>query len=200
MSPVNYDLLRRGLVAYCRFDDIRGNDLTQEYFDRLDRGEPINKTLRNFIQEHVHLKQFRVNVNGQWYPVKINSDFKGEVCNATKGVETRTQAVLVAKRILVCLANLRQVLEDGQKTGFVSSVKKKHGGARWLYIKEFCADPGIRGEVVLELRFPISEPGSPRVNTVYHLTARGAKGFRNRLNVVNENSVPKGYIKVSFVA
>ena len=197
---MNYDLLRRGLVAYCRFDDIRGNDLTQEYFDRLDRGELINKTLRNFIQEHVHLKQFRVNVNGQWYPVKINSSFTGKVGNATQGAESRAQAVLVAKRILVCLANLRQVLEDGQKTGFVPSYGGKHDGARWVYVKEFCVDPDIRGEVILELRFPVSKPGSPMANTVYHLTARGAQGFRDRLNIVNAHLVPRGWVKVSFGA
>ena len=194
-----YEDLRRMVLNTCTLDAIYANEGLVPYFQRLENGEGINSVLREYISKNVNLKNFTVEIDGVKYPVRINASLTGKIGSATGDAKSRGKAVRLGKTLLVCLANLRTVLTDGEKTHFVQSEHGKHYGAKWFYARDFCEEPGMRGSVIVEIKFPQpnQDPNSPTgANKVYHITAKGAKNFTHRANVVNQHLAPKGEVKV----
>lgn len=184
------------------FDSIDMKPELLPYFERLDKGDKPNVVIRDYANKFVKLKKFTVSINGKDYPIIINSKFKGKAVTATSPSYSRQHAVKTTKRILICLANLDQVLVNGEKTRFVPSSpkKEKHKGDKWIYAREFIQTPGLRGPVVAEILFPNqSSPSAPKgSDRLYHTTVKGAVGFRARNAVVEKYLANEGEVKITL--
>ena len=138
----SYMLLRRLILDGCyyegTFDDLTSTPETIPYFKALDSGINPTTVVDRFIQDHVQLKKFWVVVDNKRLPVTVSkSNFKGKVVGVVRKLEKGTpRAVNVSKKLIICLANLQKMLQEGEKTVFVKSEPKKagqkHKGSKWF--------------------------------------------------------------------
>lgn len=206
-----YDQLRSMILEACSdsyvcvadvtFDALYVPPTVKPWLEKLKKGDrTISQIIREFVRSTVIQREITVVHSGVSYPVSINKGrLADKVVSAIKNMPSKEKTLLVVERLFVCLAQLDKAFTEGQKTTFVpSELGSKHTGS-WIYVKEFIDEPGIRGEVILEIEFPRPKksPGQPTAkNRLYHVTAEGADGFDHRLQVVNENLDLKGEVEI----
>lgn len=206
-----YSDLRRMImdVCYgdlCTFDSIYVLPELEPWFARVNEANTeseASRILRDYIAQNVKLKNFTVKLDGREYPIVVNSRFKGKVPSAIRTTYTIDHLRKTTKKILVCLANLEQVLINGEKTKLVPSAKKhnKHKGDDWIYAREVIQDPELKGSVIVEILIPKKKKDSNSpigVNLLYHTTVRGASGFGARNGTVSRYLAEEGEVKVTL--
>ena len=199
----SYMNIRHVLNEFSKFDSIYAPASLKPYFERLDRGEDALKVLKDYAQIVTKNKTYLVKVGGVNYRVGFNSRFKSKLAGVTVRKDHATKVTLV-KRLLVCLANLDDVLVNGAKTHMISDDghfdvhgERRHPeGTQWIYAKETCEESGLKGEVIVQIKFPPKNI-IPSANLVYTINTEGTDTFRSRQEVFEANKDLAGTVTVS---
>lgn len=177
-----YFRLRQILFDSWAFDSIRSTVDLAPFFERLDKGEGVFKVIRDYVKTIDTNRNWTVRVGNESYVVRIYKKIAGE--SSSKIPKEKSQAKLIAKRILICLANLENILKDGIKTRFIPNDNRKningvirHEGWRWIYVREFIEEPGLEGGVIVQLGFPNPEKTSSNPNNMIYNTATSGMSF-----------------------
>ena len=142
-------------------------------------GESVYKVLDDFVKNHVGRRSYSVTIDGKTYPVLLKKDIAGKIASGIRGKGTK-EVMRIAKLLIVCLSNIDDVLENGRKTKFVRNATEdgKHGGSKWVYVSDYSVEPGLTGQVTVEIEFP-KEKG--RINKVYHISTEGTVGYEEMM-------------------
>ena len=151
---MSYDTLRRMILDACSFDeyavfdDVYGTPESRRYAARIDAGENPRTVVREFAKQVVDGRTWTVKVNGESYQVRMTSRFKGEVASKIPvklpdyASNRRRKKILgIAKRTLVCLANLEEILASGKYSRPIPNDDRMkvsgiaHQGWHWIYRK-----------------------------------------------------------------
>ena len=200
----NYMLLRRLILDSATYDAISATTSIRPYFERIDNGEDALKVLKDYARVVTNNKSYVVKVNGINYRVGFNSQFKSKIAGVTPGKDHATKAILI-KRLLVCLANLDEVLVNGAKTHLIpddghvdARGKRRHPeGTQWIYAKETCEEHGLKGEVIVQIKFPPTITNQSK-SLVYTINTEGTNTFRARRDVFEANKDLDGTVTISL--
>ena len=195
--------LRHLLAESATFDAIRATVELKPYFDSIDNGVDALKVLKDYARIVTSNKTYSVKVNGTNYRVGFNSQFRSKIAGVTSGKDHATKVVLV-KRLLICLANLDEVLIKGEKTRMIPDDghldvrgRRRHmEGTQWIYAKESCEEDGLKGEVIVQIKFP-PENVSKQSNLVYAINPEGSKTYRDRREVFESHRDLDGTVTIS---
>lgn len=214
-----YSDLRRMIFNVCSeeacndeeiiFDDIGSTPESKPFEDRIDAGENPRAVVREFAKKIVDGRTWTVKVGGKSYQVRMTSNFKGEVASKvpirmkqTVNPRQRKKFLSIAKKTIICLANLEKILSDGKKTRFITNddrIKRgkiAHEGWRWIYARDISKATGAKGAVLVQMAFPdpIREAGRP--NMVYNVAVKGNMGFPNRNRQFMGNRARSGEVTI----
>lgn len=187
---MSYETLRR-LILDSISMSLEQKRNAEPYFRRLrklqelqlkgvpSKEDSVYKVLNDFVKNHVGRREYSVTIDGKTYPVVLKKDIAGKVSSGIRGKGTK-EVMRIARLLIVCLSNIDDVLENGRKTKFVPNAAEsdRHKGAQWLYVNDYSVEPGLTGEVTVEIEFP-EEKG--RINSVYHVTTEGSVGYEQMM-------------------
>lgn len=181
------------------------------YFTLLDRTvkllgvKAIDRVLAKFIDDKLKNKKYNLYVcypNGSLkkFSVGIFGKLKKEPLQTMRGLKL-DQKIKVAKRLLVSLYHLDEILTSGRKTVLVQTDREhktttgkiKHAGAQWLYAKQWVWAMGSKDtgkfQAIAEIKLP--QQGS---NQVYQVNVEGSVTFEARSQFIKDLFASTGEI------
>lgn len=195
-----YDDLRRRIFAACAcdfvLDAVGVPPWAMPYIERIEKGENIRSVLYDFVNDHIEQKTFTVNIRGVKYPVVLKPKIRDKLVSGTKGRDISENKDL-AERLIVGLANLDEILVNGEKSRLVETgydPKGRHVGSKWIYVRDVIDDPKIQGSVIVHLEFRTSLNEG---NRVYHMTASGGRRYEDKEKIIERNLALFGEIQIS---
>lgn len=190
-------------------DDVYSNELSKPYEKRIDAGENPRMVVREFARTVVDGRIWTVKVGGKSYQVRMTSNFKGEVASkipmrlhSNANPRQRKKFLSIAKKTIVCLANLEKILADGKKTRFIKNddrIKRgkiAHKGWKWIYAKDISKATGAHGVVLVQIAFPDQDREKGRPNSIYNVVVEGNTHFSTRKKQFIENGARKGEVSI----
>lgn len=180
---MNYEVLRRIFFDAIRMTaDQRAR--VQPYYRRLENmktsNESLHKIIKEFERNEVGSRKYIVEVEDEIYEVELHN----VAGKSTSGicVKNHYDAVKAGKLIILCLSNIDDVLKNGKKTKLVptkvSDIESKHKGSKWLYVNDYSVEPGVTGEVTVEIEIPEKRESNQK-NRVYHITTDKSVGYKS---------------------
>lgn len=213
---MSYDTLRRMILDACSFDeyavfdDVYGTPESRRYAARIDAGENPRTVVREFAKQVVDGRTWTVKVNGKSYKVRMTSRFKGEVASKIQKLPSKTASERqkkkfygIAKRTLVCLANLEEILAKGKYSrpiandDRIKSAGVAHDGWKWIYVREVSKEPGAKGKVLVQIALTDHENNPQRPpNQIYNVSVEKNRYYPVRAKQFRENAAAKGEVVV----
>lgn len=169
------------------------------YHQRLERlretagqpgGDSLYKIIKDFEKNEVHERHYTVTIEGVTYPVLLKN-VSGKIASSIR-VKSTEDAIQAGKLLILCLSKIDDVLRNGKKSflpwigespkkhapeGRPGNNKKsnKHEYSSWLYINDYSVEPGLSGEVMVEIEFPGKEKSQK--NNIYHIATNRSVGY-----------------------
>lgn len=213
-----YEDLKRMILDSCRdvlcnenfiLDSIDSTAESKPYEERIDAGEYPRAVVREFAKKIVDGRTWTVRVDGKAYLVRFTSSFKGEVAskvpssvNRNANERQRKKKLSIAKRTIICLANLEKILASGKCTRLMANDDRikagitHHKGWRWIYAGDKSTAVGAKGTVLVQMAFPNPEFEKGRPNTVYNVAVEGNKHFPTRQKQFRANLALNGEVDI----
>lgn len=204
---IEYFEFRKLIYNACLFDSIPVTEEVRPYLRRVDAGENIFEIVKSYANKVIKKNQtWTVRVEDKVFKVQLTNKLKGELTSKLNPVEGE-KIENVAKRVLVCLANLETVLREGRRTKFIKNDNRitasgaiKHKGWSWIYVEDCVEEPGIEGGVLVQINFPGSNienyKGTAPKNTVYNIASQGTFYYNQRMQQFVENEAIDGEVSI----
>lgn len=216
---MSYETLRRMIFDICCdelcddeyvfFDDIGSTLESKPFEDRIDAGENPRVVVREFAKKIVDGRTWTVTIEGKSYRVRFTSNFKGEVASKVQHRHNRNandrqikKFRAKAKRTIICIANLEEILAKGKRTRFMRNddrIKRgitAHEGWRWLYFGEKIKSVGANGSVLVQVAFPDQQKEKGRPNMIYNVAVEGNRYFPSREKQFRQHLAMPGEVDV----
>lgn len=215
---MSYDTLRRMILDACSFDeyavfdDVYGTPESRRYAARIDAGENPRTVVREFAKQVVDGRTWTVKVNGESYQVRMTSRFKGEVASKIPvklpdyASNRRRKKILgIAKRTLVCLANLEEILASGKYSRPIPNDDRMkvsgiaHQGWHWIYVKDISREAGAKGKVLVQIaltNYELDKKQPP--NNIYNVVSEGNLNFAKRMSQFKKHAAAKGEVVITL--
>lgn len=200
------DLILDNLRYIATFDDIGITGEVRPYIERIRNGENISKVVREYAAKVTKDRTWTARVDDKTYRINANSTFRGKVGSPFKN-KSGEPHIRLATQILICLANINQVLAKGEKTRFVpadghkdKSGNIKHPGSNWIYAKEHISESGLEGDVIVHILFNKSQgeaqKESPAGNHIYHISTEGLGNFSEKSGYFRTNNALRCEVEI----
>lgn len=206
---MSYESLRRMILDCVTMDSVPEDPRIEPYMDRLKRGEPAGRVIRDFMKATLDRKKiWTIRLRGKAYRVIMNSKFIGHVSRPYEGhtVDTNKDLLVVVRRILQCVAGLEHVLLEGRASDLIdddkhiskSTKKEAHPNHKWIYFEDEC-EGTVNGRVMVQVAIPPESKGKwAQPNSLYHILPEGSLKFPERHSALEEKEVPRGTIIVEM--
>ena len=198
-----YMRLRRRILDSCKFDAVATYSELKPYYDRLERHERISDVIKSFVNDKLYGRKYSLRVmRDDGSEDLLSFDVKGSLRSepfSTISSLPREEMYAVAKKIIVALSQLDEILMHGRKTGYVPNdpSHKRHAGAKFVYSLHAVSDEGNGDKfpAVAEILLPTSG-----ANQVYQLNVKGSSTFKGRVKTLKGSfSVSPTSVTISMV-
>lgn len=178
------------------------NSVVLAYLRQIDRSQDrkqMGKVIDAFYQDQIK-PIIAVKTNLPGFPncsVLMTRRITGEIRNIIGYSKRFEEQKLVAKRMLIALADIQSILQDGEKTGWLANFHKDRAdnGAMFCYAKKTVTNAilGLPIQAMVTIRYLVKQ------NRAYSINVEGSATYKQKIEKLDSALLKEGS-RIIFMA